>query len=166
MDWYRRYKNPFDVDRFYQIALEEKRTAEKFIWPNYKDYGMGHIIWKVKSNEILDALDSFCPIDKDYIHSVHYWEYHSVDRLTPHIDSLRGGNMIVPLIGSCEIKMWENRHNPDPEFPICVPNPEQELDSITFGPEEVILMDVSNYLHSVHPIEQYRIVIQATILEY
>jgi len=174
LKWYEKYKSPFETNFFYNIAVEEKKTTQKFKTFNYEIHGDGHILWKTTSNELLKKISDNFDID---VNDVMYWESHSTKGLMPHVDprskniegNYNSGNLIIPLYGNTRTSIWGDYEHYDENNAVMFENFEQgktPIATIEHSPGDIVALDISRCIHSVEILTEYRLIIVARLKNY
>lgn len=121
-----------------------------------------------RATNAVHALHSVRPLTSsrfkgELINGCTIWEMNNGVTLEPHVDASHNTSFVIlPIAGRTKTSMHGqlpndvSNHGRTPTFPIDTPI----VDSITYGPGEFIVINNTKYIHSVTPIDDYRLVLQ------
>ena len=137
------------------------------------DFDSGQKVWTFECKQTYDHVNSIHPIkvlfSKDEINKFTIWEMNTGSTLPPHVDADHNtGFVIVPLIGTTTTSMHGSiphtidNNSKTPVFEEDMP----VLESVTYSVGEMIVVNNTKFIHSVKPVDDYRLTLQFNAREF
>ena len=168
--WYKLYKHNLDIDSLlFRVRNHMTQTTPRSI----SGFDSGQKAWTFECKQTYDYVNSIHPIkvlySEDEINKFAIWEMNKGSTLAPHVDANHNtGFVVLPLIGTTKTSMHgpvplgidNNSKTPvfDEDLPI--------LESVTYGVGEMIVVNNTQFIHSVKPVDDYRLTLQFNAKEF
>ena len=185
--WHILYDNPVPLNELEVIALESKaeavRTGQRNITGKgyHKDEEHGYsMFWHVENYDIWSRFKEVVDITEvltwgglgETRYALRFWEWNGTQEIYPHIDPDGEGigNLLVPIIGEATTTFygwWDKELTQTREkFPTYDWTPEEHgLDSVTYGPGQMMSLNASRCYHGVRAHDTYRLLVQFKLNE-
>jgi len=168
-DWYKLYKHELETNTLLSKVRDFMRHNKPMSLPG--KFNKGHNTWTFVCKDTynyVNSLHSVRPLTSttfvgEMDHAFTIWEMNTGSNLPPHIDASHNtAFVILPLIGRTRTSMHgtinesiDNNH----KTPVFDSNM-KTLDSVTYGTGEMIVVNNTQFIHSVKPLDHYRLVLQ------
>jgi len=166
--WYRLFDNPLEIDLLIALCKKTKPKNPKQINPTY---GLNLYWWYIEDQDTYNKLNQIYPIQGKLC----CWEWFETEGIVPHVDNnnmpdgaTRAGSMNVPLIGNvltCNYGPFKGEHTGVGATMISDTS-KSVIDSLEYGPGQIMIIDNTRWIHSVNLISDYRLLIQTDIQKF
>ena len=166
--WYKLFDNPLEIDLLIALCKKTKPKNPKQINPTY---GLNLYWWYIEDQDTYNKLNQIYPIQGKLC----CMEWFETEGIVPHVDNnnmldgaTRAGVMNVPLIGNvltCNYGPFKGEHTGVGATMISDTS-KSVIDSLEYGPGQIMIIDNTRWIHSVNLISNYRLFIQADIQKF
>ena len=168
--WYKLYKHNLDID---SLLVRVHDYMKKNTPRTISDFDNDQQAWTFECKQTYEYVNSIHPIkvlfSKNEINKFTIWEMNTGSTLPPHVDANHNtGFVIVPLVGTTKTSMHgsippeTDNNSKTPVFEKNMPI----LDSVTYGVGEMIIVNNTKFIHSVKPVNDYRLTLQFNDKEF
>ena len=166
--WYRSFDNPLEIDSLVALCKKTKPKNPNQINPIY---GLNLYLWHLEDQDTYNKLNQIYPIQDKLC----CWEWVETKGIVPHVDNInmpdgtiQAGSMNVPLIGNvltCNYGPFKGKHTGSGAT-IISDTSKSVIDTLEYGPGQIMIIDNTQWIHSVNLIGDYRLLIQTNIQKF
>lgn len=174
-EWYKLYKHNLEIPNLLSRVRNHMTSNTATSVPG--SFNQGHKTWTFvckDTYEYVNSIHAVRPLTStafagELDHAFTIWEMNTGSNLPPHVDATHNtAFVILPLVGRTTTSMHGpinnsiNNNQKTPVFDVDMP----KINSVTYNTGELIVVNNTKFIHSVQPIDDYRLVLQFNAKEF